>query len=213
MKRKLFSDPTFWLLLAINIGLVYSYEQNPAIFTTLIWLYWAQSILYGFFNFLDILSVRKADVSAMRSYATKTKSDRAIANGAAWFFLFHFGFFHVAYCVFLFAMKKTGAFDWAFYEKYLIAFTVFQVFSFIQHKIQNKDRAVDISKMVTTPYLRIIPMHLCILIPAFINVSNMTIFLVLKVITDMASYRFARNYNNKNDVVANASAINIDSTI
>jgi hypothetical protein len=56
---KILIDPAFWVLLGVNVYLVYKYEQRPEIFTTLIWLYWSQSILYGLFCYFEIRSSNK----------------------------------------------------------------------------------------------------------------------------------------------------------
>ena len=208
LKRAL-TDPTFWILLGVNVALVYSYEQNPGIFTTLIWLYWWQSVLYGIFTFLDILTTRSVAVGGVK---VEEKNDKG-ASISAWFFLFHYGFFHLVYFIFLSTMEKTGPFEMEFFKKFLIIFVVFQVFSFIQHKIQNRKTPPDFGKMIATPYIRIIPMHLCILLPAFIGVSNLTVFLVLKVACDVIMYVATTRYYNKNEVSANAAMMNIDSGI
>ena len=59
---------------------------------------------------------------------------------------------------------------------------------FIQHKRFQKDHEVDISKMFFLPYLRIVPMHLMILGPAFLGWEPSTIFLVLKTVADLIMY-------------------------
>jgi len=227
--KKVFLDPSFWILLGVNIFLVYKYEQTPAIFTTLIWLYWSQNVLYGFSNFVDILTSKKVDVADGASVfntsnknttsndgATRKKpikSDNQIASDMAWGFLFLFGFFHFVMGIFLLTMTKMSAFDWAFYEKYLLIFFIFQVISFIQHKIQNRNIPANVTRMATLPYLRVVPVHLCILIPAFLRLSNLIVFLVLKVIIDVIMYVRVTSYYQKNNAVLNTTIVNIDSGI
>ena len=207
-------DPSFWILLIANIFLVYKYEQNPKIFTTLIWLYWTQNILYGFFNFLDILTTKKADLSTEITPPLASSNDeKGTIDATAWVFLCHFGFFHLVYCIFLFTMPKTGPFDWGLFKYYLLVFFVFQVINFIQHKIQNKGKAADLGKMFFTPYLRVIPMHLCILIPAFLHLTSLTVFLVIKVIADVIMYLVTTSYYQKGIPLAEITVANIKSTI
>ena len=211
--RRILSDPSFWVLLIVNVYLVYYYEQRPQIFTTLIWLYWSQSVLYGLFNSLDMITSRKIDVSGFKSDFAKTKSDRYIANASAFGFLLHYGFFHLVYFIFLFTLKRTGPFEWDFYKRFLLVFVVSQVISFIQHKVQNRKRPANISNMFIIPYLRVVPMHLCILLPAFLKISNLTVFLVLKVITDIIMSVVTNNYYKKNDTLATVTGMNVNSTI
>src|SRR5258708_25554343 len=106
--KKIYIDPSLWILLLANVFLVYKYEQNPKIFTTLIWLYWSQNILYGFSNFLDMITSKNIDVSAYKIASGSTKTDKYLANAAGWAFLFHFGFFHFVYFIFLVTMPKSG---------------------------------------------------------------------------------------------------------
>lgn len=214
--KKVLPDPSFWILLLANLYLVYKYERDPNIFSTLIWLYWSQNILYGFFNFLDILTTKKADLSTQLQPSLaaddKPNDEKGIINATAWVFLFHFGFFHVVYLFFLVSMTKLNLFDWTFFKYYLLVFLVFQVINFIQHKIQNRDKVMDISRMFFTPYLRVIPMHLCILIPAFLHLTSLTVFLVLKVLADIIMYVLTNSYYQKNPT-AEVTAINIKSMI
>jgi hypothetical protein len=212
--KKILTDPSFWILLLLNIWLVWSYEKSPQIFTTLIWLYWSQSVLFGFFNFLDMLTTTNvADASTLVLNKETEQPIKLTANASAWAFLFHYGFFHFGYFIFLVIMKKTGPFEWDLFEKVLAIFIVFQAVNFIQHKIQNKTKAANIGSMFAIPYIRIVPMHLCILLPAFFHWSNLTVFLVLKVIADVIMYIVTNSYYKKSDPITAVTAINIDSTI
>jgi hypothetical protein len=224
--KKILLDPSFWILLGVNIFLVYKYEQTPGIFITLIWLYWSQNVLYGLSNFADMLTSGKVDVSGGASILGRSnknddlpgnfvtqkavKSDKEIASDMAWGFILLFGFFHLVLGIFLATMTKRSLFDWGFYLQYLLIFSIFQLISFIQHKIQNRDKAANITRMSTLPYLRVVPVHLCILIPAFLHLSNLLVFLVLKVIIDIVMYVRITRYYQKNNIVAEATAINID---
>ena len=186
--KKQLLDPSLWLLILVNAFSVYYYERHPQIFTTLIWLYWSQSILFGLFNFLDMLTAKNVDVGSFQFKEGVKQSEKELANASAWVFLMHYGFFHFVYFIFLITMAKSGPFDWSFYIRYFLLFFVFQLLSYIQHRIRNRNRRVKIDQMFITPYLRVIPMHLCILIPAFFHVSNLTVFLILKVIADVMMY-------------------------
>lgn len=213
--KKTSRDPSFWILLVANIYLVYKYEQNPGIFTTIIWLYWSQSVLYGLFNFVDILTVKQVEQTDPLSpdlSGTLVGGKGNIRAFTAWIFLFHYGFFHLVYFIFLSSMKNAGPFDWVLFKYYIIIFLVFQLINFVQHKMYNNRTRGDIGKMFITPYLRIIPMHLCILVPAFLNITNLTVFLVLKVITDVLMYLLT-NIPYQKDSTAEITALNIRSTI
>ena len=226
--RKILLDPSFWILFIVNVLVVVRYLQNPGIFTTLVWLYWSQNVLYGLFNFADIVTSKNVNVKdgvaaikgSQKEVGTTAdptpkpfKTDKQIASDMAWGFLYIFGFFHFIIAIFLFSMKKTGPFDWGFYKEYLAIFFVSQIAVFIQHKFKNRDKAADVTLMSVLPYLRVVPVHLCILIPAFLPVSNLIVFLVLKVIADMITFVQTANYYKKEDILTTATFMNIDQTI
>ena len=107
-------DAGFWTLLAWNIFLIYYQFQHPEIFKTILWIYWAQSVIIGFFNFIDILTLQKVQVGSWKE-DDKIVSDARAKGCASFFFLFHYGFFHLAYLIFIFAfVKTTGQFDFNF---------------------------------------------------------------------------------------------------
>ena len=133
-------------------------------------------------------TVPKVDVTGFKTPDRKDISDISMARFAGWAFLAHYGFFHFVYLIFLFTIPKTGVFDWAFYKMLLFSFAIGRAISFIQNRYKNHNKVEDISKMFFKPYLRIIPMHLCILIPAFLHFSNLTVFLVMKAVTDIGGY-------------------------
>jgi hypothetical protein len=184
-EKKVFKDPGFWLLIGINVYLIYHYFQSPQLFTTLIWLYWSQSVMMGLFNCLDIITVRAATA------APGSKEQPGLAGtrvGVAIFFAAHYGVFHFVYSMFLVTMKPQYPIDWALFRYFLIAFFVGQVITFVQHKVQQRKNGSSIGAMFFLPYLRILPMHFTILIPAFFHNAPLGVFLVLKCIADVAMY-------------------------
>ncbi len=212
--RKILLDPTFWVLPIINIWLLYCYEQDPKIFATLIWLYWSQSMLYGFFTYLYLKTAKRRYQSGFKYNEENKITEEASVGAETWFASRLFIAFHIIYVVFLAGfIEKTGPFDWDLYWKFLAVFLVFQLVSFIQHKIQNRDQPVDVARLAYLPFLRVIPIHLCIIIPAFLSISNLTVFLIIKTITDQILYVKTTNYYQKNDALGNATTLNIQSTI
>ena len=189
MKRKnIWLDPSFWVLIGVNGYLVYHYYHHPEIFTTLIWLYWSQSVLMGIFNFFDMLTLKIMKPESITVNEKPIKSPTVVKGFSAVFFAFHYGFFHLVYFVFLASMKKSGPIQWDFLKYFFFAFLVGQIINFIQHKIQQRKQQANLGTMFFTPYLRILPMHLTILLPNFIPVSGMGIFLILKSLADVGMY-------------------------
>lgn len=213
--KKAATDPSFWILLIANCYLVYKYERSPAIFSTLVWLYWSQSVIYGFFTFLIIsgmpdpgINVREPTTAAMTS---KLKGKITYSDLTAWFFVFHYGFFHLVYFIFLLTITKLSLFNWQFFKYYLLVFFAAQLANFIEHKLKKQKAQADFGRALAIPYLRVIPMHLCILIPAFLNVLSLTVFLVFKVVADTVMYVVTNSNYQKNNL-GDITALNTKST-
>ncbi|RTL60843.1 MAG: hypothetical protein EKK37_01430 [Sphingobacteriales bacterium] len=187
-KISFFTDIGFWSLLLWNLFLVYYQLQHPETFKTILWIYWAQSVLIGLFNFLDIITLQKV-IPGSWNEDGKSVSDSKAKGCAAFFFLFHYGFFHLVYIIFLFAFVKAGGqFDFNFFLLSTVIFFMSLLITFIQRKTKYAKVPGNIGQMFMLPYLRIIPMHLTILLPAFIGVSAFTLFTVLKTLVDVFFY-------------------------
>ena len=185
MLQRISKDPGFWFLVLMNSYLIYYYLQQPGEFNTIIWIYWMQSVLIGLFNFIDLMTIKNPDETSMKmNNQPVTKSNMGCA---AWFFLFHFGFFHFVYAIFLLVSNLKGANG----KIILITAGIFLAESTIQlirKKRIPETKKVNVGKMFFTPYLRIIPMHLVILLPSFFGITASIIFLVLKMVADIGMY-------------------------
>ncbi len=191
MTRKYFTDPYILLLLAGNIYCIWYYNNHPDAFATVVWIYWFQSITIGFFTFLDLLTVRRFDAAG---FTINDKPVTALNKGcAAWFFLFHYGFFHLAYCIFLLIDFDLMSVDRRIVLIGVAAFFMESVLNFIKQKQTERTGNVQIGILFTLPYLRIIPMHLMIILPVFLGWKPSLLFLTLKTGADLLSYLYARN--------------------
>lgn len=187
--KKIWNDLSFWILILANGYLVYYYYRQPTIFTTLIWLYWAQSVMLGAINILDILTVRKVNThEQFKSEGKMVTTSFTRRVPSALFFMLHYGFFHAGYFVFLLTMKKSGPVQWDFFRYFLYAFLAGQIITFVQHKIQQQKEETSLSRLFATPYIRIIPMHFTIILSGFMATASMGIFLVLKSLCDVIMY-------------------------
>lgn len=185
MLQRIIKDPGFWFLLLMNGYLIYYYQQKPGEFNTIIWIYWVQSVLIGFFNFLDLQSVKDPDSTSL-SINNKPVSKNSMGC-AAWFFLFHYGFFHFVYAIFLLVGKSSSVNS----KLLLITAGIFFIEStiqFIRKRNTLEPGKVNVGKMFFTPYLRIVPMHLMILVPSFLGITGSVVFLILKTVADAGMY-------------------------
>ncbi len=199
MLKRILANPSTLFLLAGNLYCIWYYENHEAAFATVVWIYLFQSITIGFFNFLDLLTVKDYTADAGTLMADQK------GNGLpAWFFLFHYGFFHLAY--FIFILSKFG-FESIDRTVLLIGVGVFfveSVINFIRHKRMERTMSVNMGAMFFLPYLRIIPMHLMILLPAFLGWKPSLLFLILKMAMDLLSSMLYHIVYNKNKIIDTA---------
>lgn len=183
--RSLLLDPTLVALLAMNGYMIYEYYHFPDSIHTIIPLYWVQSVLIGLFNFIDILTLQKTVAGSWTVDESKENSKGC----AAFFFLFHYGFFHLGYLIFMgVSGVEITKIDWNFLKIGFWIIVASQLINFIQHKVRYSEVPANIGHLFFLPYLRIVPMHLMILLPAFLHVSSYMVFLVLKTIFDLIMY-------------------------
>ena len=187
MKTKtIYTDITFWLLIAINIYVILYYTEHPDSINDIILLFWVQSVLIGIFNFLDMLTLKNFTETNLKingKPAAATSSDSA--GCMAWFFALHYGLFHLVYFFFLATLIDIKKIDWQFVQISFFAMLAASITNFIQNKIRNRTQDVSVSAMFFMPYARILPMHLTILLPKFFGISAPILFLTLKTLADV----------------------------
>jgi hypothetical protein len=100
-QRNLFGDLSLWSLLLSNLATIFSAIKENWNLLTIMWVYWFQSITIGFFNFIRILQLKKFSTKGVEIGNQPAKPTRGTKISIAFFFLFHYGLFHVAYMMFL----------------------------------------------------------------------------------------------------------------
>lgn len=184
MWKKIVTDPSLWVLLIFNIYLYIFYRENPTEFATVVYLYWTQSVLIGLLNFINLLTIPKIKPGSMTINGTPAENGMNSKGCIAFFFLFHYGFFHLGYLVFL-IVKFKFRIDHTMFMVGLGILTVNLLMEFIRKKMEQQGKEVNIGTVFFQPYLRIVPMHLMILLPAFTNISDVSIFIFLKILMDL----------------------------
>jgi Family of unknown function (DUF6498) len=193
MLKKIVTDWSLWVLIIFNLYLLDYYRQNPTEMATIIFLYWAQSVLIGFVNFFDMLTLPKSKTDMI---AVNEKPEKGTIEGKgcmAFFFLFHYGAFHIAYLVFM-LIKIDGKINFHFVQIGLAILACNLVIDFIRNKMQQRYQQVNVGKMFILPYARIVPMHLMIMLPEFFGVSNFTVFIILKIVMDLVMHFALSNH-------------------
>lgn len=186
MIKRYLGNPFFLLLLAGNFYCIWYFQNHVNGFATVVWIYWLQSIIIGFFNFIDLLTIKNYDSGNFevngRPLTEKNK------GCLPWFFAVHYGFFHVGYAIFLLIQFGMRTVDSTFLLIGVAAFLMDSLSNFIRRKRAEQDVKFNMGSLFFLPYLRVIPMHLMIMVPAFTGLQPSVVFLVLKMLADVFAY-------------------------
>ena len=206
---------TRFLILSNIILIIFALFENWNLIT-LMFIYWCQSIIIGFFTFLKMLTLKDFSTEGVNYDQMPPSSGAKVFMSI--FFLFHYGMFHFAYYTFLI----NGAFFRSNLEleavglSLIIVIGVFfanHLFSFLYNRKRDANKKQNIGKIMMFPYIRIIPMHLTIIFGGMFIISGgsaqgvILLFLVLKTIADVAMHSIEHR-----DTVASKMKINMDQT-
>jgi hypothetical protein len=196
MLKKLLPDWSFWMLLVFNMYTLYEYYQNPGEFKTLVFLYWAQSVVIGIANFFDILTILNVKPGSLKMNNQPLQNNASSKGCAAVFFLVHFGGFCLAHLIFL-IIKIEGSIDFNLFKIGLGMICIGVVMDFVRKKAQQRHEVTNLGKTFFLPYLRVIPMHLMLILPEFIKVKNAVVFILLKILMDLVMHIATSGYYKK----------------
>ena len=140
-----------------------------------------------------MITLKNVDVSDM-SFNNKPATAKEAKGCFPWFFLFHYGIFHLVYLVFLFADFRLSDTNFTYLKLALGGVVLQQIIHFTQNKIKYAHQPGNIVSMFFTPYLRIVPMHLTILLPKFLGWTPALTFLILKTVFDVLGQLITTRY-------------------
>ncbi len=145
MLKKYFGNPSFLFLLAGNLYCIWYYQNHPDGFATIVWIYWTQSIIIGLFNFVDLLTIKNYNAESFKlNDAPVTEKNKGCV---AWFFLMHYGFFHLGYFVFLLIGVGIRTVDKNFLLIGVTAFLCESLLGFIRRKQLEREIEINIGRM------------------------------------------------------------------
>jgi hypothetical protein len=184
--KNIFKDKEFWLILAFNLVLIVTYYLGETSASLLVMLYFIQSLFIGLQYFVRLFAL------GFIYHKIDPKHNRF---ALPFFFLFHYGFFHIVYFVFLISIvvKLPGSVDPSSVKLFALALLGNTILSSISDiKKDLVEPKVPIVVMFQ-PYFRIVPMHLFIML-AFATDSISTLsnafllFIILKSIADVSMH-------------------------
>jgi hypothetical protein len=191
------TDRSALFLIFSNIVLIFfALYENWGILTVM-FIYWCQSIIIGFFTFIKMITLKDFSTGGVNNNTLPPTTSTKIFM--SFFFLIHYGMFHFGYFVFLIG----GAFFTSELKLEPIdvsillimgVFFVNHLFSFLYNRKKDANKRPNIGKIMFFPYIRIIPMHLTIIIGyGFILAGGniqivLLFFLLLKTFADVAMH-------------------------
>jgi hypothetical protein len=197
--QELFSDPAVWSLIGSNLLTIVLAIVQRWDARTVLWLYWWQSVIIGFFNVVKILSLRDFSTEGFKLSNTPARPTVSTKVFTAFFFLFHYGFFHLIYAIFLSsrifgpsAPTRAAPF---YFDINLAVFFANGLFTFFVRK-EWRRKNENIGTVMFAPYYRIVPMHLTIILGGFFGHGTVLyFFLLLKTVNDVISYAVSHKIN------------------
>lgn len=154
----------------------------------LLWPYWIQSVIIGWYARRRMLALHRFSTEGFTSNGRRVAEDESGKRSTANFFALHYGFFHLGYLVFLAGMHAPASWrDGVLLLACGVSFVLSQRQTWAaQHAADLRGRP-NLGALMFTPYLRVVPMHLAILLGAGSSgASALVAFTALKTASDLA---------------------------
>jgi hypothetical protein len=179
------------LVLANLLTIVLAVVQQWDVYV-LMWIYWGQSVVIGYFNVHRILGLKKFSSSGFTINNKPVKRTAAGKRQTAVFFAMHYGIFHLGYMFFLITTSGLqSGFPLFSVLVCIFAFYLNHRFSYRYNRERDSAGVPNIGNLMAFPYVRIIPMHLMIVIGGnFLGNTTVALifFLSLKTAADVAMH-------------------------
>ncbi|MBK6914218.1 MAG: hypothetical protein IPH11_11430 [Ignavibacteriales bacterium] len=213
-----------WSLIFSNLSVIFIALIDDITAADVLWIYWGQSVIIGVFNFINIISLKEFSTEGFKQGGEQAQSTKRVKISTAVFFLFHYGFFHFIYAMFIggfYSMNQqdssnTGS-NFVLYSG--VIFFVSYLIEFISSRTKPSDEIPNIGKLMFAPYARIIPMHMTIILGGFAttfgdifstdtNFFIIVLFVMIKTSVDLITHSInfsgiikAKKTGNTNEVV------------
>jgi hypothetical protein len=131
---------------------------------TLLWPYWIQSVIIGWYSRRRILALRQFSTEGFKINDQPVPETAESLRKTANFFTLHYGFFHVGYFAFL-VTRAAGLshWDWLAFAAMTASFAISHGTSFRQNLEADASGRPNLGTLMFLPYARVVPMHLTII--------------------------------------------------
>ena len=158
----------------------------------LLWVYWWQSVIIGFFNWRRMKQLKKFSTEGLKVDGRYVQATEKTKKNSSMFFLLHYGIFQLFYLVFLLTLADSIPSDVLLSAAVGIILFLFNHFFSYRYNLQKDLTSTpNIGTMMFFPYFRVIPMHLIIFIGAWAGRGSQVelfFFLLLKTGVDLAMH-------------------------
>ncbi|MDW8479283.1 MAG: DUF6498-containing protein [Xanthomonadales bacterium] len=182
----------------------------------LLWPFWFQNVWIGLASAQRIRSLRDYSTAGLRINDRPVAPSPELPRRLAWFFLLHYGFFHLGYLVFLVALTYGSAPDGTIevteaesgerHEVFLghpdgldwlgvglLALVFRWTAGREARELGPGRRPPNIGALMFLPYLRVVPMHLAIILALLLGAgATIWLFVALKTVAEAATLHLAR---------------------
>jgi hypothetical protein len=179
-------------LITIILAVIEGWDLASVLF-----IYWAQSIIIGIFTIITLLTAGMAQPASKGGGWSSLKVRIFLAG----FFALHYGAFHWAYYSIIVESGLFGPVDFANTGVWASCGLFFanHLYSFLYHRGSSEQVAQDPLEIFIRPYNRIVPMHMTIifgsitvLVLQFLGITTVTpvlvIFLAIKTYVDIGTH-------------------------
>lgn len=177
--------------MTINVITIFVAAIQQWSFGTIIWIYWAQSVIIGIFAFLRMIRLKEFSTKGLTSNSQPIPETKVSKYYVALFFLVHYGGFHLIYLAFIWQHTIEDV------RIFLIVVTLFFVnhmFSSIYNEKKDATSKPNIGNLMFDPYGRIIPIHLIILVASTLTGTiSLIIFMTIKLFVDIITHLIKHN--------------------
>lgn len=169
-----------------------------------LWIYWSQSVIIGVFNFVSIISLKEFSTEGLKQGGKQPLPTNAVKAFTAFFFLFHYGFFHLVYAMLIgsfYSIRNSYSSDSG--NSFILYSAMFFFISYLVEFVSTRNSPIDeipnIGSLMFAPYIRIIPMHITIILGGIAaaagdifstdtNLFIIILFVMIKTLVDLITH-------------------------